>query len=115
MGERAIRSRRGREILPGGAFRRSPGPPCHERPGLGAMVVTGGSHMRYLDDDEILENGQTLKVPMSAMDAQQRHVAALFRPGYVGLTDEQARIRQSARNEYIAKLSDAWRGPQHAH
>jgi hypothetical protein len=85
------------------------------------------------DDDDVLRDGQTLRVPLYMRDGMsdiQREVAdakamrdaakrfglhdasALHRPGPRFLTDQAARARvEQARAEGIKDMCDAWRTP----
>lgn len=64
--------------------------------------------------DTLIRDGETVTVPIFAMDAQQRAVAAsapLHRPGAVPLTDTDraARITRQALGD--RKLSERWKTP----
>jgi hypothetical protein len=57
-------------------------------------------------DDDIVADGESVRVPMMVMDAMAGH-----RQGYVEMTDEQIAMRARARSRWIAEMCDAWRGP----
>lgn len=70
------------------------------------------------DDDEVMRDGQRVRVPLTMMDSMQRAIAqsatfdaALHRPGYrFGDPAEQA-VRDAVRITREAMLADAWRTP----
>jgi hypothetical protein len=57
---------------------------------------------RQRDDDDVMPDGHSLRVPMVMMDSAR---------GHVGYTTDQLRMRKQARDEYIARMTDAWRSP----
>jgi hypothetical protein len=59
--------------------------------------------MRY-DDDYVLEDGESVKVPVKLMDN-----ARDYQPHYGQLTDAQTAMRVRARSEYIKRTCDAWK------
>jgi hypothetical protein len=72
----------------------------------------------YLDDDYVVRDGEHVQVPIYAMDAVQRKIAAVafdaskHQPGYrqVHATDAMAEARRtSAYDGMVRRLQDAWR------
>jgi hypothetical protein len=72
--------------------------------------------MPYVDDDDEVQDGESIRVPMYLADG----VAAAHRPGYrVDPAHEVSDFRglrldemkRSSRNQYIRRTVDAWRGP----
>jgi hypothetical protein len=79
-------------------------------------LVTETKKMRDAhDDDEIVKDGESVRVPVYLMDATQRRFAAFdadaHRPHHAELTDEVRKLRAKTRAEYLAGLRDAWRTP----
>jgi hypothetical protein len=72
------------------------------------------------DDDDIIQDGKSIRVPihmMDGMDEVQRAVAgvpafdaAAHRPGYRSMIDTAAE-RRATYDDYKARLSSAWRTP----
>jgi hypothetical protein len=57
---------------------------------------------RDVEDDDTVRDGETLRTPMYLMDSTQRPL----------LTADAAReLRRTARDEYVRRLTDAWRHP----
>jgi hypothetical protein len=70
------------------------------------------------DGKEVIEDGERFVVNLLMMDSQQRAIAgsvafdaAGHRPGYVHLTDADARRRAEMYANYQRSLSDRWREP----
>lgn len=64
-----------------------------------------------IDIEDIVRDGQKLRVPMVAMDSLQRSVAAHAALNF-GDAEQIAERREAARDAYIADLEQAWRSPQ---
>jgi hypothetical protein len=56
--------------------------------------------MQRIDGIDVLEDGESLKVPMMLSDS---------RPHFAEPTDAQIRMRNRARDEYVQRTCDAWR------
>jgi hypothetical protein len=87
--------------------------------------------VEYLEDDEydeyVVPDGGVVRVPLMLMDSRQRAVASHYAdsyvdrqlldnyhsPGYRAATDAATRNARAAaidaRDEYVARLTDAWR------
>ena len=75
----------------------------------------------YNDDDNIVKDGESVKVSVMMMDAAQRYAAAAVaagsdeyanhRPGFRD-SAVAAVNRMSARDEFLRKLQDAWKADQ---
>jgi hypothetical protein len=66
----------------------------------------------YYDDDMVVPDGASVKVPIVLMDGVQRRFAAEnHQPHFAELSDEQQQRRARTRTEYVQQLSDAWRSP----
>jgi hypothetical protein len=79
------------------------------------------------DDDKIAKDGQTVRVPMMLLDAQQRKVAVDtiikdaigksvstvgHRPGGLAVADADVQRRHALHMTYDAMISQRWRSPQ---
>jgi hypothetical protein len=81
--------------------------------------------VRYLDDDEMIADGQSLRVPLELCDAKQRSVIAKLakrwppaisavnlddhRPRHGVLNDEVRELRRETRDSYLRDLTSAWK------
>jgi hypothetical protein len=74
--------------------------------GSSSMVTTTRKNDAYLDDD-ICEDGESVRVPMMICDASGH------RPGRPLLSDEMRKRRRAIRDEYVAALQAAWKSPAH--
>jgi hypothetical protein len=61
------------------------------------------------NDDDVVRDGQSVRVRLDMMDGVQRAVAFDHQPHYARLTDAQLATRISARDAYVQRLSNAWR------
>jgi hypothetical protein len=69
-----------------------------------------------LDDDDILKDGQTIRVPMFTMDSAQRLIADRtgmvgHRPGSLPLSDAERSTRTERLQARDAGVSQRWRTP----
>jgi hypothetical protein len=65
-----------------------------------------------LDDDEMVPDGRSLKVPLALMDSVQRRFAFdanNHRPHFAEPTYEERTRRQATRDSYIEGLTTAWK------
>jgi hypothetical protein len=65
----------------------------------------------YLDDDDMVPDGHSVKVRLELMDALQRQVAFNARdhqPHHAELTDEVRQLRAATRDAYIQQITTAW-------
>jgi hypothetical protein len=69
----------------------------------------------YLDDDDtVVPDGHSVKVPVQLMDSVQRRFAfdaTAHQPHFAQLTDELCELRAKTRAEYLASLRDACKSP----
>jgi hypothetical protein len=68
------------------------------------------------DDDGILKDGESIRVPMFAMDSAQRLIAdrtsmAGHRPGSLPLSDAERSTRAERLQARDAGISQRWRSP----
>jgi hypothetical protein len=66
------------------------------------------------DDDDVVRDGESVRVPLHLCDRVQRAVVFdgdAHRPHHAELTDEVRKLRAETRREYLANLQDAWRTP----
>jgi hypothetical protein len=72
--------------------------------------------VKYRDDDDVVRDGESIHVPVLLMDAEELRQ---HRPGYRiaahEVTDFRGlrldTMRRTARDEYVKRTCDAWRGP----
>src|SRR5262249_55824975 len=69
------------------------------------------SYDRYVDDDDVVADGQSVKVRMDMMDSLQRRVFDAYghQPHFARMTDAQATMRREARDAMIKRAENAWR------
>ena len=87
------------------------------------VVIDREGRRREMRADEILEDGEILRVGIAMMDGTQTRVVdglgrpAGHGPGFCYLSgvegDLAAARRQVGRDEYLQRMADAWRGPGH--
>lgn len=69
------------------------------------------------DDDEVVRDGQKVRVSLTLMDSLQKAIAgnvtvpALCRPGYVQLNDAQVADKAATYAAYNERLNNAWKAP----
>jgi hypothetical protein len=71
-----------------------------------------GDQMRdAYDDGEVTRDGESVRVRLNMMDSMQRAVFDAYghQPGYVRLTDAQAKLRREARDAMIRRVTTAWK------
>jgi hypothetical protein len=67
--------------------------------------------------DEIVRDGQTVRVPIMLMDARQRQIADRkpsqygHRPGSMPLTDAERVVKVDRQRAYEQKITQRWRNP----
>lgn len=67
-------------------------------------------HDHRFDDDGLLRDGQSIRVPMFLMDGSAPDDLALHRPGTRTAMDADLRSA-NAYQHYVTRMNDAWRSP----
>src|SRR5262245_50605884 len=86
---------------------------CDAQPKETPMAKSPYVHENLPDDDEVLRDGQTMRVPMMMRDGVGfTDSLAQHRPGQRFSVDAAARARvEQARAEGIKEMCDAWKNP----
>jgi hypothetical protein len=71
-------------------------------------VIMQTNEDAYLDDDDMVPDGGSVKVPIYLMDGVQRSIAA---NSHGQLSDELLQLRARTRAAYDQQLTNAWRSP----